>query len=56
MLGLGADQAGTDAGGLALAMFNGLLFQALIDPGLAIDGSRMVRAQARLRGVVPDGA
>jgi AcrR family transcriptional regulator len=54
VLGLGADSAGRDAGGLALAMFNGLLFQALIDPGLAIEGRRMVRAQARLRGVLPE--
>lgn len=53
VLGLGADAAGRDAGGLALALFNGLLFQSLIDPGLAIEGKRMVRAQARLRGVLP---
>jgi AcrR family transcriptional regulator len=54
VLGLVADAAGRDAGGLALAMFNGLLFQALVDPGLAIEGRRMVRAQARLRGVMPE--
>lgn len=53
VLGLGGDAAGRDAGGLALALFDGLLFQTLIDPGLAIEGDRMVRAQARLRGVMP---
>jgi AcrR family transcriptional regulator len=56
VIGLGADAAGTDSAGLALAMFNGLLFQALIDPGLAIEGDRMVRAQTRLREVMPGGA
>lgn len=57
VLGLGADEAGHDAAGVVLAMFNGLLFHAFVDPGLAIEGQRMVRAQARLRGVLPeDGA
>jgi hypothetical protein len=31
-LGLGTDQAGEDSGGLVLALFNGLLFQTLLDP------------------------
>jgi AcrR family transcriptional regulator len=53
VLGLGADAAGRDAGGLAVALFNGLLFQSLVDPGLAIEGDQMVRAQARLRRVMP---
>jgi AcrR family transcriptional regulator len=53
LLGLGSDQAGEDAAGLALAMFNGLLFQALLDPDLAIEGDRMRQAQARLRAVLP---
>jgi AcrR family transcriptional regulator len=53
VLGLGTDAAGRDAGGLALALFNGLLFQSLVDPGLAIEGRRMTRAQARLRSVMP---
>ena len=48
LLGLGDDQAGHDAAGLALALFDGLLFQVLLDPALAIDGDRMDRAQARL--------
>jgi AcrR family transcriptional regulator len=48
LLGLGADEAGEDAAGLALAMFHGLLYQVLLDPALAIDGKRMHRAQARL--------
>ncbi len=53
VLGLGTDAAGRDAAGLVLALFNGLLFQSLVDPGLAIEGRRMTRAQARLRGVTP---
>jgi AcrR family transcriptional regulator len=55
LLGLGLDATGRDAAGLVLAMFNGLLFQTLIDPTLAIDGDRMVTAQARLRPALPDG-
>jgi hypothetical protein len=54
LLELGSDQAGQDAAGLVLAQFNGLLFQALLDPGLAIEGDRMQRAQARLLRVLPD--
>ena len=54
LLGLGADQAGQDTAGLVLALFNGLLFQVLLDPALAIDGDRMERAQARLRMVLPE--
>jgi AcrR family transcriptional regulator len=54
LLGLGDDQAGHDAAGLVLGLFYGLLFQVLLDPGLAIDGDRMQRAQTRLRGVLPD--
>ena len=53
LLGFGSDQAGEDAAGLALALFNGLLFQTLVDPELAIEGERMQRAQARLRGALP---
>lgn len=56
VLGLGTDSAGRDAAGLVLALFNGLLFQSLVDPGLAIEGRRMVRAQARLRTVMPPEA
>jgi AcrR family transcriptional regulator len=54
LLGLGADAAGHDAAGLVLALFNGLLFHALLDPTLAIEGDRMVKAQARLRRVLPE--
>jgi hypothetical protein len=54
LLGLGDDRAGEDAAGLVLALFNGLLFQVLIDPGLAIEGNRLERAQARLLRVLPD--
>jgi AcrR family transcriptional regulator len=53
LLGLGEDQAGEDAAGLVHSIFTGLLFQALLDPGLAIEGQRMRRAQARLRTVLP---
>jgi AcrR family transcriptional regulator len=42
---LGVDD---DAGALALAQFNGLLFQSMLDPRLALDGERVVRAQERL--------
>jgi AcrR family transcriptional regulator len=48
LLGLGTDEAGNDAAGLALAMFHGLLYQVLLDKALAIDGERMQRALARL--------
>lgn len=54
LLGLGDDEAGMDAAGLILAMFDGLLFQALLDPELAIEGRRMRRAQGRLRTVLPE--
>jgi AcrR family transcriptional regulator len=56
VLGLGSDQASEDAGGLVHSLFVGLLFQALLDPGLAIEGERMERAQARLRSVLPEGS
>jgi AcrR family transcriptional regulator len=56
LLHLGSDQAAEDAAGLVLAQFNGLLFQALLDPGLAIEGERMQRAQVRLLRVLPDHA
>jgi AcrR family transcriptional regulator len=54
LLGLGGDRAGEDAAGLVLALFNGLLFQALLDPALAIEGDRMQVAQRRLLRVLPD--
>lgn len=56
LLGLGNDEAGVDAGGLVLALFDGLLFQVLVDPALAIDGERLERAQARLLRVLPERA
>jgi AcrR family transcriptional regulator len=55
LLELGRDQAGEDAGGLVHSLFVGLLFQELLDPGLAIDGERMREAQSRLRTVLPPG-
>lgn len=53
LLGLGGGQAGDDAGGLVLALFNGLLFQQLLDPDLAIGGERLQQAQTRLRRILP---
>ncbi|MGH2963612.1 MAG: TetR/AcrR family transcriptional regulator [Solirubrobacterales bacterium] len=53
ILGLGGDRAGEDAAGLVVALFDGLLFQALLDPALAVAGERMERAQARLLRVLP---
>jgi AcrR family transcriptional regulator len=55
VLELGDDRAGSDAAGLVLAMFHGLLLQVLLDPELAIEGRRMERAQARLRELLPSG-
>jgi AcrR family transcriptional regulator len=54
LLGLGDDRAGNDAAGLVLALFDGLVFQVLLDPALAIEGERMQRAQSRLRGLLPE--
>lgn len=56
LLELGDDQVGEDAAGLVHSMFVGLLFQALLDPSLAIEGERMERAQARLREALPASA
>jgi AcrR family transcriptional regulator len=53
LLRLGEDRAGTDAGGLVHSLFIGLLFQTLLDPGLAIEGRRLERAQGRLARVLP---
>jgi len=54
VLGLGNDQAAQDAAGLVLALFDGLLFQVLLDPALAIDGDRMEQAKARFRRILPE--
>jgi AcrR family transcriptional regulator len=54
ILGLGEDRAGEDAAGLTLALFHGLMIQTLLDPTLAIEGRRMVRAQARFAELLPD--
>lgn len=54
LLGLGQDQTGEDAGGLVVALFNGLLFQALLDPSLAIEGDRLEQAEIRLLRALPD--
>jgi len=55
VLGLGSDRAGLDAAGLTLALFNGLLFQSLVDPGLAVEGERFRAAQVRLHKTAPTG-
>ncbi|HEV2780655.1 MAG TPA: TetR/AcrR family transcriptional regulator [Actinophytocola sp.] len=54
LLGLGSDQPGVDAAALVLALFNGLLFQSLLDPTLTIEGPRLDRAQSRLRTILPE--
>ena len=48
VLELGEDEVGADTAGLALAMFNGLLFQALLHPSLKIEGDRLEQAQRRM--------
>jgi AcrR family transcriptional regulator len=48
LLGLGSDAVGSDAAGLLLAQFHGMLLQVLLDSALGIDGKRMQRAQERL--------
>jgi hypothetical protein len=53
VLDLGDDQAAEDAAGLVHSLFTGLLFQTLLDPGLAIDGDRMELALTRLRLALP---
>jgi AcrR family transcriptional regulator len=53
LLELGEDQTGSDAAGLVLALFYGLLIQVMLDPTLAIDGNRMDRAQRRMLRVLP---
>ncbi len=55
VLGTGTDAAGLDAAGLALALFDGLLFQTLVDPSLAIEGDRFRAAEARLHEVATAG-
>jgi AcrR family transcriptional regulator len=50
LLGLGDDRVGTDAAGLALAMFYGQLLQVQTDPDLAVTGARFDRAIGRLFG------
>jgi AcrR family transcriptional regulator len=56
LLGLGDDQAASNAAGVVLAILNGLLFQALLDPDLAIEGEQRDEALARLREVLPEPA
>jgi AcrR family transcriptional regulator len=54
VLGLGSDQPGVDAAALALAIFNGLLFQSLLSPTLTLEGPRLDAAHTRLRTLLPE--
>ena len=54
VLGLGRDRAGRDAAGLLTALFDGLLFQVLLDPSLGIEGARRMRAWKRVLTVLAD--
>ena len=56
LFGLGADQAGHDAAGLALAQFYGLLLQLSLDPTLAVDGPRLDDANRRMLRLLPTAA
>lgn len=56
LIGFGDDAVGFDTGGLVLSMFYGLLFQALLDPDLAIEGDRLNQAMLRLMGTVASAA
>ena len=49
-------EATSNAAGVVLAIVNGLLFQALLDPVLAIEGEQRDEALARLREVLPEPA
>jgi len=52
LIGFGDDAVGFDTGGLVLSMFYGLMFQALLDPDLAIEGDRLNQGMLRLVGTV----
>ncbi len=54
VLGPGRDRPGRDAAGLLTALFDGLLFQVLLDPSLGIEGARRIRAWTRLLRVLAD--
>ncbi|MGV0815629.1 TetR/AcrR family transcriptional regulator [Mycolicibacterium boenickei] len=56
LFGLGDDQAGHDAAGLALAQFYGLLLQLSLDPTLAVDGPRLDDANRRMLRLLPTAA
>lgn len=55
LIDLGEDEVGSDAGGLVLSMFYGLLLQDLIDPELGIEGTRLEQAMLRLIDTVGSG-
>lgn len=55
VLGLGDDAAGTDAAGLLLAMFHGMLVQTMVDDHLAIDGARLESGLARMKATAIRG-
>jgi hypothetical protein len=48
LIGLGSDRDGERAGGVVLAMFYGLMIQALLDPDLVIEGVDLEKALQRL--------
>lgn len=48
LIGLGEDGAGADAASLLLAVFDGLLIQAMLDPSQRLSTARVAAAQARL--------
>ncbi|MFC9355757.1 TetR/AcrR family transcriptional regulator [Rhodococcus sp. NPDC057014] len=48
--GLGADDTGNDAAGIVMAIFDGLLVQALLDPSQLLDPERVAAAVPRLFG------
>jgi AcrR family transcriptional regulator len=54
LIGLGDDQVGSDASGLALALFHGLLIQTMLDDRLGLDGTRLDDALTRLLEVTID--
>jgi hypothetical protein len=55
-LGLGDDQAGRDAAGLILAMFDGMLFQALLDPDSPSRARDWTRRTYECAGCCPSGS
>nr|WP_194945723.1 TetR family transcriptional regulator [Mycolicibacterium malmesburyense] len=53
LLDLGDDAAGSDAAGLVLSLFYGLMLQVSLEPTLSITGRRFERARQRLSRIMP---